>query len=798
MSEPISTDTIFGKRYQVEREIGRGGMATVYAARDLQHDRLVAVKVLNEDLSHGFGVERFQREIAITAKLSHPNILALHDSGEMNGRLYYVTPFIAGESLRERLERDRHLAIPDAVGIARAVAAALEHAHAHGIIHRDIKPENVLLADGHPIVADFGIARALASGADARITSTGVSLGTPAYMSPEQSAGEPIDARTDIYSLGCVLYEMLAGEPPFTGPTVQTVVAKRLSSQAPDVRLLRDSVGEKLAVAIARSLERLPADRIRTATALRELLDDTTMVVTPATSRLTPSGRSTAAPTRSRRRLAMGVGAVLVAVVALASSIPSVRHRLVSTGNARAIRTLAVLPLANMSGDMSQDFFADGLTDALINGLSELDSVNVISRTSVMQYKMTKMPVPLPKIARDLGADAVMEGSLQLSHDSIRVREELIRVADQTRLWSGTYERPVGNALALESDIASAVAGEIGVKLANKPVRTARVKPESQEAFLKGAYFAGQGRFGQATAEFQRAVEIDPSHTAAYSGLARAWYFRAFFGEVAPVEAFSQMQRAATSALRLDPQSGEAHGLMALVNVHYDWDWAAAQKQFAQALALAPNDAQVHHDYAHFLLAVGRRAESVAETKRARLLDPANPMLTVCTGWHSLFDKSFDEAGSYAAKGQMMMDSFWAEIVTGWADLGKNHPDSAVAAMRTAVKLSDGLPFAKAALAHALAKAGDKAGAQRILNSLLQQSLRGYVSAYDIAIVYAGLGKNDDAITWLRKAIGERSMFVVHMKWDSRLDGLRGDPRFAELANQLGNSGPPSQKTPIA
>jgi serine/threonine-protein kinase len=714
----------------------------------------------------------------------------------MNGRLYYVTPFIAGESLRERLDRDRHLAIGDAVALARAVAAALEHAHARGVIHRDIKPENILLADGHPIVADFGIARALASGADARITSTGVSLGTPAYMSPEQSAGEPIDASTDVYSLGCVLYEMLAGEPPFTGPTVQTVVAKRLSSQAPDVRLLRDSVSEKLASAIARSLERLPADRIRTATALRELLDDSAVVM-PATSRLTPSGREPVAPTRSRRRLATIWGAVLVAA-ALAFSIPSVRHRLVSAGKTRAIKTLAVLPLANMSGDMGQDFFADGLTDALINGLAELDSVNVISRTSVMQYKMMKMPVPLPKIARDLGADAVMEGSVQLTHDSIRVREELIRVADQTRLWSGTYERPVGNALALESDIASAVAGEIGVKLANKPARTARVKPESQEAFLKGAYFAGQGRFDQATAEFQRAVEIDPSHIAAYNGLARAWYFRAFFGEVAPVEAFSQMQRAATSALRLDPQSGEAHGLMALVNVHYDWDWATAQKQFAQALALAPNDAQVHHDYAHFLLAVGRRAESVAETKRARLLDPANPMLTVCTGWHSLFDKSFDEAGSYAAKGQMMMDSFWAEIVTGWADLGKNHPDSAVAAMRTAVKLSDGLPFAKAALAHALAKAGDEADAQRMLNSLLQQSLRAYVSAYDIAIVYAGLGKSDDAIIWLRKAISERSMFVVHMKWDSRLDGLRNDPRFADLANQLGNSGPPAQKTPIA
>ena len=794
MSEPISTDTVFGQRYRVEREIGRGGMATVYAARDLPHDRLVAVKVLNEDLGQGFGVGRFQREIAITAKLSHPNILPLHDSGEFNGRLYYVTPFVAGESLRERLERDRHLPIRDAVGIARAVAAALEHAHAHGVVHRDIKPENILLADGHPIVADFGIARALASSADERITSTGVSLGTPAYMSPEQSAGEPVDARSDIYSLGCVLYEMLAGEPPFTGPTVQTVVAKRLSGQAPDVRLLRDSVGDKLAAVIARSLERVPADRTGTATAFREMLDDTT-IVNPATSRLTPSGRASTGRTRSRRRLATTAGGVLVAALALASSIPSVRHRFVSTGKANAIKTLAVLPLANMSGDMSQDFIADGLTDAVITGLSNLGSVNVISRTSVMQYKMMKKP--LPTIAHELGADAVLEGSFGHDGDRVRVSEKLIRVADQHPLWSATYERPVSNALALETDIASAIAGEIGVRLTNGTTRTAPVKPESQEAYLKGAYFAAQSRFTEAASEFQHSVEIDPTNSAAYAGLARAYYFRAFFGEVAPAEAFSQMKRAAEHALASDPRSAEAHGLLALVNVHYDWDWTAAQKQFAQALALAPNNAQVHHDYAHFLLAVGRRAESVEETKRARQLDPANPMLTVCTGWHSLFDKGFGQAESYAAQGQMMMPSFWAQIVTGWADLGEGHPDSAVLAMRSAVSLSHGLAFAQAALAHSLAKDGKTAEAQRVLESLLHQSLRTYVSAYDIAIVYAGLGKNDDAIAWLRKAVGERSMFVVHMTWDARLDGLRSDPRFAELVKQLGSPAAPPPKTPV-
>ena len=797
MSEPASTPSIIENGYEIERELGHGGMATVYLARDRRHDRLVAVKFLNPDLSQAFGIERFQREIAITAKLSHPNILPLHDSGESGGRLYYVMPYVSGESLRARLTRERQLTIRDAICIARGVASALEHAHAHGVVHRDIKPENILLSDGQPIVADFGIARAL-EGAGDRLTSTGVSIGTPAYMSPEQAAGEHADERADIYSLGCVLYEMLAGEPPFTGATAQAIIAKRFAGPAPDIRQTRDTVDEALAGTIARSLARVPADRIQTAAELRALLDDADRVRAATASGSVPRSRSV--PTRRpRRRATLGAGAVLAAA-ALLMAAPQTRRRVLSALEGRTpIRTLAVLPLASMSNDMSQDFLADGLTDALITGLSELGSVNVISRTSVMQYKMMKMPKPLPVIAKELGADAILEGSVARDHDRVRITGKLIRVSDQHQLWEHTYERQIGNALALESDIASSVADEIGVKLTNKPAaRLAAVKPASQEAFLKGSYFAGQGRFAEAVTEFQRAVDIDPSHSAAYAGLARSYYFRAFFGEVAPAEAFSQMKRAAERAIQYDPNSAEAHGLLALVDVHADWDWAGAEREFNKALALAPSDAQVHHDYAHYLLAVGRRAQSIDETKRARQLDPANPMLTTCTGWHSLFDKRFDEAESYASEAQMMMPSFWSQIVKGWAYIGKGQNDSAVTAMRQAAALSNDLPFADAALAHALARAGKTAEARKLLDALIQQSIKGYVSAYDIAIVYAGLGDKDQAITWLRKALGERSMFAVHMTWDARLDGLRADPRFQELVRSLGLPAGPEQKGPVA
>jgi eukaryotic-like serine/threonine-protein kinase len=798
MGDSASTPSVLAQHYEIERELGRGGMATVYLARDKRHDREVAIKILSPDISHAFGVERFQREIAITARLSHPNILPLHDSGESDGRLFYVAPFVRGESLRARLAREQQLPVRDAIAIARGIAGALEHAHAHGVVHRDIKPENILLSDGQPIVADFGIARALESSGAEHLTATGVSIGTPAYMSPEQAVGEPTDERSDIYSLGCVLYEMLAGEPPFTGPTAQAIVAKRLANPAPDVRQCRDTVDDLLAGTIARTLARVPADRIPTAAELRALLDQADIanaanagVVTAARVRGMPRRRS------SRWPIVASVGA-LVAAAAVVFAVPDLRQRVTRlVSGPTTIHTLAVLPV-NSSADMSQDYLADGLTDALINGLSQLASMNVISYTSVSQFKMMKMKPSLREMARRLHADAVLETSIARDHDLVRVSGRLIRAADDRALWTHTYQRQIGNALELENDIASDIAEEIGAKLVDDPAaKVASVKPESQEAYLKGAYLAGQSRFKEAIDEFQVAVEKDPNHSAAYAALARAWYFRAFFGEVAPVEAFSQMERAAQRALDHDPRSAEALGLMALVNVHYRWDWKAAQQEFEQALALAPSNAQVHHDYAHFLLAVGRSKESAVETERARALDPANPMLTTCSGWHSLFDKQFDTSLARAKESQMMMPNFWAQVVSGWAYLGQGKVDAAVAAMRQAVTLSDTLPFAEADLAHALAKAGKTQQAKQLLDDLLKKALSGYVSAYDIAIVYAGLGDNDQAMTWLRKAIDERSMFVVHMNWDARLDGLRNDPRFAQLVKLIGAPSTPLPSTPV-
>lgn len=779
---------IFAGRYELLEIAGRGAASVVYRARDRKHERDVAVKVLRDELTQSLTAERFTREIGIVAKLTHPHILPLHDSGESNGLFYFVTPFIEGESLRHRLERERRLSPRDAVAIARALATALEYAHAHGIVHRDIKPENVLLVSGQALLADFGIARALQVDGNERFTETGIVLGTPQYMSPEQALGDTVDARSDIYSLGCMLYEMLAGEPPFRGDNIQAIVASRLTKELPDVRELRGDVPGALSALVSAMAARLPEERVQTAAELATRLGDVEAKCISG-SRLKVSHVTGRTLARARRHLrgvrgaTMGTVALLAVLGAAwwAQDIPFVATLISGGPN---VRTLAVLPLANLSGDVQQDYVVDGLTEALITDLSQLPGVKVISRTSVMQYKLIRKP--LTEIARELKADALLEGALMREGERVRITASLVRGSDEQNLWTATFDGRVGEFFELQRMVGSNVAREIGARFpAPSGAAPAIVKPESQAAYLKGAYFAGQWRLEEAIASLQKAVEIDPTNVAAYGALARAFYFRAFFGEIAPQEAFSQMRRAASSALAIDPQNGEAHGLMALVNTHFDYDWSGAEKHFAEALVLSPSNAQVTHDYAHFLLAMGRRPESVEASRRAVELDPANPMLTSCLGWHSLFDQRFEESLRYAAEAQRMMPSFWALIVQGWAESGSGSHAKAVESMREAVALAPRLGFTRAALAHALARNGEIGEAREILTALLEEAQRGYISAYDVTIVYAGLGDNDKALEWLARALVERSMFVVHLTWDARLQPLHADPRFTALMERL-------------
>lgn len=801
---PLPLPGVLAGRYEIECLLGQGGMASVYLARDRKHDRRVAVKILDAELSRTLGAERFLREIGIAAKLTHPHILPLHDSGHEGEVLYYVMPYVEGETLRSRLEREGQLPLDDALRIACEVASALEYAHRRQIMHRDVKPENILLEEGHAVLADFGIARAVSAAGD-RLTQTGMAIGTPAYMSPEQASGAAmVDHRSDVYSLACTLYEMLAGEPPFTGPTAMSITAKKLSEPAPRIRIVRPSVPESVERTLLRALDPAPADRFATAESLRDAL--------AACAREPVRRPWMAIPRRTLLR------AGIVAGLAALAAGWVLRARL---AGASPLTTVAVLPFANGSSDSSDAYLADGLADALIADLVRVPGVQVISRMSAMRYAggmdgamatmmggMSYMggspgagseasgatgptpapamsaPKPLDVIARELNAQILMRGTLASVADSVRVSVSLIRSKSLKPIWRASYTRHLRDVFLLQRDLASDVARVVarGDATDAVPARASReYDPAAHEAYLKGSYYQAHWKLPQALAAFERAVQLDSTHAPAQASLARVYYFLAFFGDLPPSVALAGMRRAATAALAQDSLIADAHAQLALVNMLQDWDWEGAERRFRRALEISPGHAQIRHDYAHFLLGQGRQRESMEQAQRAVALDPVNPMLISCLGWHSLFDARFEEAVHFALEANAMMPDHWAQVVLGWARLGQGKPDSALLAFRQAARLKAGA-FTLAALGYALAVTGHETEARGVLDMLRERVEREYVSAYDIATVHAGLGDADGAFRWLRRAAEERSTFIVHAGWDSRLDRIRHDPRFADLA----------------
>jgi serine/threonine-protein kinase len=497
-------------RYSIERELGSGGMATVYLADDLKHHRKVAVKVLRPELAAALGPDRFLREIQLTAQLNHPHILPLLDSGEAESFLYYVMPYVAGESLRQWLERETQLPIDEALRIIQQVAAALEFAHRQAVIHRDIKPENVLLHEGEAMVADFGIALAVSAAGGKRLTETGVSVGTVEYMSPEQALGEgEPDERSDIYSLGCVLYEMLVGEPPYTGPTAMAVLAKRLSDPVPSARRLRAAIPVPVDAALVRALAKERVDRFGSA---REFVE---------------------------------------ALVAEAGA------------DAEAVKSIAVLPFANLSAEPESEYFSDGITFDIINHLAKISDLKVISRTSIMRYKTTDKP--LRRIGEELGVAAIVEGEVQRVGDRVRIGAQLVDARTDEHLWAEQYDRELLDVFAIQTDVAHRVAAALKATLtAAEKERIERRPTDDSEAYnlyLKGRYFfdrRGEGLW-KGLEYFQQALEIDPDYALAHAGVADCYALLGFYGNLPAGEAWPGAKAAALRALEIDEGLAEAH-----------------------------------------------------------------------------------------------------------------------------------------------------------------------------------------------------------------------------------------------
>jgi serine/threonine-protein kinase len=762
-------------RYAITRELGRGGMATVFVAEDLKHNRTVAIKVLDPDLAHTVGSDRFLREIEIAARLTHPNILPLHDSGVADGLLYYVMPFVEGATLRDRLDRESQLPVEDALRIVREVAEALSYAHGQGVIHRDIKPENVLLAEGHAVVADFGIARAIDAAGGERLTGTGLAVGTPAYMSPEQAAGERgLDARTDIYALGCVLYEVLAGEPPYVGPTPHVVMAKLLADPVPSVRRLRDTVPAGVDEALVRALAKSPADRFSTVADFSAALD-----------------RASSLPSVGRRLTIQGRRAAAFAVVlaVLLSGGAWLASWAGLFGGPR-LDSIAVLPFENLSRDAEQAEYVDGMHDALISRLAQIGALRVISRTSTLRFRNTSRSIG--EIADELGVSAVVEGSVLRAGDSVRIQVQLIQARPRERhLWAQTFDRDTRSVLSGQSDVAEAIARQIGVRLT--PAEEARlavsheVDPLAHEALLRGRRAQRENTaagFDEALRHYDSAVRQDPNYAAAHLAIAGVWNTRARLGMLPTEEAFQKAEPSIRRALALDSTTVQVRTMLADVRI-WQWDWTGAEREYRGLLETDPNNADALSDYALLLVAVGRAGEATALMERAVKRDPLNPSTILQSAVLSEFVGRNDEA---EARFRALLQIKQSMRQARWGLWAIFHEQRRYAEAYGEVRSYFGVLNDRrtiAALERGYAEGGYVVALRRAAEELAERSRTVNVRTYTVAMLYARADETELALDWLERSFDARDVNVRYLRVMPSFSGLRGHPRFEALLGRM-------------
>jgi TolB-like protein/tetratricopeptide (TPR) repeat protein/predicted Ser/Thr protein kinase len=779
----MKAGTVIAGKYKIVEEIGRGGMGIVYKAEDLKLKRFVALKFLPPHLMSSPELkERFLVEAQAAAALNHPNICVIYEVGEDGGRSFIAMEYVEGETLRDKIKKGPQK-IEDTLAIIGQVAAGLGEAYRKGIVHRDVKSANIMVtAMGQAKVMDFGLAK-LRGGSS--ITKSQTTLGTVAYMSPEQARGDMMDGRTDIWSLGVVLYEMLTGELPFKGDHDQAVIHSILHREPKPLKKIQAGAPSGVGAIVLNTLAKRPADRYQTMEELRQDLEAVAEGLKPL------KARQARKILRMKTARALSGLAVVLALI-LGLNIGGLRNRLFfgADGSERGIK-LAVLPFANLSGDPEQEYLSDGLTEEMIVQLGRLhpQSLSVIARTSVMRYKNNDTPID--QIGRELGVDYVLEGSSRREAGRVRISAELIQVRDQMQLWSDSYEREMSGILALQSDVARRVAGALALKLLpDEQVRLANVRtvnPEAYEAYLKGVQsrqFLTEATLEAAERYFNRALQEDPNFAAAWAGIARVWNGRGQMGITPPKEAISRSKEAALKALELDGTEWEAHRALAGILTWGEWDWPAAERKWDELIVLNPNDVEVLTAHSHFLMHMGRQKEAMTEIEKAVGLDP-----------FSVRNLSF-----YAR------DLIYARRY-----------DDAIAAAQAAMRLQPGAPVARMALMDALflkgmfdeafrlekeRRVGDRelaealeqgyaesgyAGAQRRLADVLSARFgrQGNVSAYYVANLYLRAGDKERTLQWLERAYGERDGNMPYIG-SPVFDSLRPDPRYQDLLRRIG------------
>ncbi len=769
-------------------------MGEVWKARDTRLGREVAVKVLPAEFSaDAERLRRFEREARAASALNHPGILTVHDVGVQDGMPYVVTELLEGETLREVIE-GAALSPRRAGEYAIQIAQGLAAAHEKGIVHRDLKPENLFVTrDARVKILDFGLAKLVLpeteSGGQTKAptltaaTEPGVVMGTVGYMSPEQVRGRPADPRSDIFSFGAVLYEMLSGRRAFRGDSAVETMGAILREEPAAISAASPDVPPAFERIVRRCLEKAADQRFQSARDLAFALSET-MSSPAASSRERPWSSGKLLFAAAAGILAVGAVALFLAVRAGGSSPRALARA------AHPIASLAVLPLQNLSNDPEQEYFSDGMTDELITKLARIGALRVISRTSVMSYKGTKKP--LTAVASELGVDAVIEGSVLRSGDKVRITAQLIHGATDRHLWAESYQRDLRDVLSMQSEVARAIAGEIAAKLTpqeQKRLAAARpVDPEAHELYLKGRYELNkqtEASLRKAIEDFRKAIEKDPGFAPAYAGLADSYSFlRSTYA--APKDVMPQAREAARRALELDDTLAEAHLSMGLTLFFYDFDWPGAEKELKRAIELNPNLAEARDAYATFLAGMNRSAEAVAEIERARRLDPLSLLILSDAAWVYYCVRQYDRAIEESRKAIELDPNFWpGHAFLGLAYEKTGHFAEAVEELEKARRLDDS-PTIYELLGGAYAAWGKKEEAKKVLTELTERSSRRYVCPYEVATIYAGLGEKDAAFEWLDKAVEARADCVPWIKPDPKTDPLRSDPRYAALLRRIG------------
>ena len=776
--------------YRITSLLGAGGMGEVYRAEDTRLGRPVAVKVLPEELAQDKErLHRFVREARAASAFNHANVAHIYEIGRSDGLHFIAMEYVEGQNLVQRMS-GQPLELTEVLEIGIQAADALEEAHRKGITHRDIKSENLMItANGQVKVLDFGLAKITrpereAAGSDVSTsihTAEGVVMGTLRYMSPEQVLGKELDSRTDLFSLGVVLYEMTTGRLPFSGSNASEVTDRILHAQPEALARFNYEVPAELERIIRKSLEK---DRERRYQSARELLVDLRTLKRESDPRVAVTEKSER-PQNPLRRTVLVASGLTVLILGGVALYPRI-------GNRAVIDSLAVLPFVNVSGDPNTEYLSDGMAESLIIGLSRLPHLKVISLSSVLRYKGRE--IDAQSIGRDLGVRAVLMGRLVQRGDSLSIGAELVDSRDKSHIWGEQYNRKLADVLAVQEELSREISEKLRLQLSGEDKQRLSKRftsnNDAYQDYLHGRYYWNKRTldgFKRAIGYFDRAIEKDPAYALAYSGLADCFSTRGLREwDLPPRDAFPKAKSAATKALVIDDTLAEGHTSLAFATWYYDWDWRAAETEFKRALELNANYPVAHQWYGSYLSSMGRHDEAIAEKKRAVELDPLSLVMNRSSGWTLYFARRYDEAIEQYRKTLELDPNFaLARLWLGEAYKQKGMHQQAILELQKASVLS-GEDHAKlAALGHAYAFSGRRTEATKILEKLEEMSKRSYVPPYDFAVIFAGLGEKDKALEWLQKAYEDRSAYLVYLNVEPIWDSLRSDPRFADLLQRM-------------